>query len=409
MNNAPRAPLGAQFRWYFAAVGVSGLGDGVRVTALPLLTATLTRSPLAIAAVAAAQGLPWLLFSLPAGALVDRWDRSRVVVIVNGARAGLATALAVGAGLGAASVPLLAVVAFGLTTGETFVDAATRAALPAVVPPDRLESANGRLFAAETGAVQLAGPPLGSALFAVAQTVPFAMDAASFAAGAFCFRRVRVPRPAPRDPSSLRSEMAEGARWLWSHRVLRALALPLLVMNLASEAVFAVFVLFALQDLHVGRSLYGLLFVAYAVGGLAGAAVAARLRDRIGDGPAIVGSVALFGAPFLVLAASPDGYVAGAMMLLLGLAEGVWGVLTMSLRQAVIPDRLLGRVLTVFRLLGWGSLSLGAALGGVAADVFGLRAPIWAAGVAILLAAVVVAPVLTTTALRQARTARRPE
>ncbi len=397
------ASLGAQFRWYFAAVGVSGVGDGLRVTALPLLTATLTSSPLAIAAVAAAQGLPWLLFSLPAGALVDRWDRGRVVVIVNSARAGLAAVLAVLTGLGQASVPLLAAVAFGLTTGETFVDAATRAVLPAVVPADRLESANGRLSVAETGSVQLVGPPLGSALFAVSRTVPFALDAASFAASALCFGRLRLPPPVIRDAPSLRHEMAEGARWLWTHRVLRTLALPLLVMNLASEAVFAVFVLFALRDLHVGRSVYGLLFVAYAAGGLAGGATAARLRNRIGDGPAIVGSVALFGAPFLVMAGATDGYLAGAMMLLIGIGEGVWGVLTMSLRQAAIPDRLLGRVLNVFRLLGWGSLALGAVIGGVTAHAFGLRAPIYATGVVILLVAVLVAPVLTTTALRRTR------
>lgn len=392
------------FRWYFAAVATSGIGDGLRVTAMPLLTATLTRSPLAIATVAAAQGLPWLLFSLPAGALVDRWDRRRVVLIVNSARAVLVAVLAILTGLGQASVPLLAVVAFGLTVGETFVEAATRAVLPTVVPPDRLESANGRLFAAETGSTQLVGPPLGSALFVVSRAVPFALDAVSFAVSVFCFGRLRVPRPAPGVTPGLRHEMAEGARWLWTHRLLRTLALPLLVTNLASEAVFAVFVLFALQDLHVGRSVYGLLFVAYAVGGLAGSALAARLRDRIGDGPAIVGSVVLFGAPFLVMAASTDGYLAGAMMLLLGIGEGVWGVLTMSLRQAAIPDRLLGRVLNVFRLLGWGSLSLGAAIGGITADVFGLRAPMFAAGIVILLAAVVVAPVLTTTALRQART-----
>jgi MFS family permease len=394
---------GAQFRWYFAAVGVSGVGDGLRVTALPLLTVTLTSSPLAIAAVAAAQGLPWLLFSLPAGALVDRWDRGRVVVIVNSARAGLAAVLAVLTGLGQASVPLLAAVAFGLTTGETLVDAATRAVLPAVVPTDRLESANGRLFVAETGSVQLIGPPLGSALFAVSRTVPFALDAASFAASVLCFSRLRLPRPATRDAPNLRHEMAEGARWLWTHWVLRTLAVPLLVMNLASEAVFAVFVLFALRDLHVGKSVYGLLFVAYVVGGMAGSATAARLRNRIGDGPAIVGSVALFGAPFLIMAGATDGYLTAGMMLLIGIGEGVWGVLTMSLRQTAIPDRLLGRVLNVFRLLGWGSLALGAVIGGVTAHAFGLRVPIYAAGVVILLVAVLVAPVLTTAALRQTR------
>jgi len=401
------APLGGLFRWYFAGTGASGAGDGIRLTALPLLAASLTRSPLAVAAVAAAQGLPWLLFSLPAGALVDRWDRRRVFVIVNIARAVLAAGLATAVGLGDASVALLAGAAFGFTAGETFADPAARALLPAVVPGGRLEAANGLLFAAQTGSEQFAGPPLGSALFAFRHAVPFALDAASFVAGAVCFHRVRVTRQ-PGDEmagqASLRQQMTEGVRWLAGHRLLRALALPLLVMNLASEAVFAIFVLFAVGDLHVRKSVYGLLFVAYALGGLAGAAIAARLRDQIGDGPAIVGSVVFFGFPFVIMAVISDGYLAGALMLLLGLGEGVWGVLTMSLRQAIIPERLRGRVLNVFRLVGWGSLSVGAVIGGVTAQAFGLRAPIATAGVLILLSAAVAAPAVKTSAIRQART-----
>jgi MFS family permease len=378
----------------------------MRLTALPLLTAALTRSPLAVSAVAAAQGLPWLLFSLPAGALVDRWDRRRVVLVVNAARAVLAGLLALVVAVGVARVWLLAVAAFGLTFGETLADAATRAVLPAVVDRDRLESANGRLFAAETATTQFAGPPVGSALFALRHTVPFAVDAASFAAAVVLFRRVQLPVAAAQHPVTrhrLWHEVGEGLRWLLEHRVLRALLAPLLIMNLVSEAVFAIFVLFALQDLHVGTAAYGLLFVAYAAGGLIGSTLATRLRNLVGDGPAILGSIVLFGAPFLVLAATSNAYLAGAMMVVSGLGEGAWGVLTMSLRQAVIPDHLLGRVLSAFRFVGWGSLSLGAVLGGVAAHAFGLRAPIIAAGVIILVTAAATTPFLSTTAIQHAR------
>jgi MFS family permease len=174
-------------------------------------------------------------------------------------------------------------------------------------------------------------------------------------------------------------------------------------MNLASEAVFAIFVLFALQDLHVGKSFYGLLFVVYAVGALVGSAGATRIRDGVGDGPAVFGAIVLFGAPFLVMGISSNGYAVAGTMLVIGAGEAVWGVLTISLRQAVIPSHLLGRVLNVFRLAGWGSLSLGAVIGGGVAHAFGLRVPIMAAGCLILLSAAAAGPALTTRRIQAAR------
>jgi MFS family permease len=201
----------------------------------------------------------------------------------------------------------------------------------------------------------------------------------------------------------LPTEIAEGLRWLRNHRVLRALAVLLMFSSVLSETLFAVFVLFARQVLHVPAAGYGLLFAVYAVGGLAGSAVAARLRNRIGDGPAILASVVFFGLPMIGLRLLRDYWIAGLLMGVMGAAEGTWTVLTVSLRQALIPDQLLGRVLSAFRLIGWGGLALGALGGGLLADMFGLRAVALVAGTVITVSAVFGVPVLNTEAIQRAR------
>jgi MFS family permease len=309
-----------------AATWVSSAGDGVRMVALPLLAASVAADPLSVAFVAAAHGLPWLLFTLPAGAFVDRWDRRRVLVMVNLVRGGLVAALTISVALHLVSIAMLCAVAFALTTAETLADSAAPALLPALVDNAALESANSRLSAAYITTTQFAGPPLGSALFALQRTAPFALDALSFVGGACLIgtitggrnvvaRTVRTTR--------LRTEIAEGLRWLLRHRVLRTLAVLLMFSSLFSEALFAVFVLFATHVLRVPAVGYGLLFAVYALGGLVGSAVAARVRNRIGDGPAVLASVVLFGAPMVGLGLFPDYRIAGLLMAAMGAAEAM--------------------------------------------------------------------------------------
>jgi len=389
-----------------AATWVSSAGDGVRTVALPLLAATLTADPLSVAFVAAAQGLPWLLFTLPAGALVDRWERRRVLVMVNLVRGGLVAVLEISVAVHMVSIAMLCVVAFALTTAETLADSAAPALLPALVDNADLEKANSRLSVAYITTTQFAGPPLGSALFALRRAVPFALDAVSFLGAAWLVGGIKgnVNPARPVKPTSrLRTEIAEGLRWLWNHRLLRTLAVLLMFSSVFSEALFAVFVLFARQVLHVPAAGYGLLFAVYALGGLAGSSLAVRLRNRIGDGTAVLASVVFFGAPMVGLGLFPDYRIAGLLMVGMGAAEGVWAVLTVSLRQALIPDRLLGRALSAFRLVGWGGLVLGALGGGLLADTLGLRTVAIVAGSVIVISAVFAAPVLTTAAIQQAR------
>lgn len=376
------------------------------MTAFPLLTASISRSPAAVAAVAVAQGLPWLLFSLPVGAMVDRWDRRTVIVRVNAVRAVLVGGLAVALALDLVSLALLALVAFLMTAAEIVSDTASQALLPAVVPTTDLERANGRLYAVQNATIQFVGPPLGGLLFAVQRTVPFALDALSFVWAVIFLRRLP---PMPRAASSgqprrrLRTEIAEGLRFLAARPVLRGLAIAVFAGNVFIEGFYAVFVLFALQEIGVGPTGYGLLFAVFALGGISGSAVAVPVKRLLGDGPAILAGSGLSGLPLLALGLFPTVPVAAGALFLTGAAEGVWQVLTASLRQAVIPDRLLGRVLGAFRLTGRGAMFLGAAGAGALAEVAGLRAPAVAAGIGIPLTALALTGLLSTASIQRAR------
>jgi len=404
-----RRPLGRDYRRLWTAAGISTLGDGVREAALPLLAASLTRSPGAVAAVAFAGSLPWLLFSLVSGALVDRADRRRVMWQVDSARALVMLGLATAVVFDATSIALLVIVAFVLGTGETLFDNAAQALMPAVAPRARLEEANSRLYAVQITSQEFVGPPIGSLLFAAAMAAPFFLDAGSFVAGAALVLGIRSgrrsPRPEPGERRSLRTEIAEGLRWLWRHRLLRTIALMLGTWNLLTTASGAVFVLFATEDLHVSTAGFGLLFSAGAVGSIVGSLFATRILRRVGSGRAMLAAVVISGLAYFVVALTSNAYLVGAMGAIGGFLAIVWNVITVSLRQAIIPDELLGRVNSVYRFLGWGMMPIGAAIGGVVASAFGLRATYWIGGAVLLAMALLTFRTVNNRAIAAARAA----
>jgi len=402
-----RRPLGAHYRRLWTAAGVSTLGDGVREAALPLLAASLTRDPGTVAAVAFAGRLPWLLFSLVSGALVDRMDRRRVMWMVDSGRAVVMTGLAAAVLFDATSILLLVVVAFVLGTGETLFDNAAQSFLPSVAERDQLEEANSRLFAAQITSQEFVGPPVGSLLFAASMAAPFFLDAGSFVVAVALVLGIRTDRRAPRATDGVRtrlsSEIGEGLRWLWRHRLLRTLALMLGTWNLLTTASGAVFVLFATEDLHVSTAGYGLLFSAGAVGSIAGSVLATRIIRGVGPGRALVAATIINGLAYFVVAVTSNAYLVGAMGAVGGLIGAVWNVITVSLRQAIIPDELLGRVNSVYRFVGWGMMPMGAALGGVVASALGLRATYWIGGAVLLAMALVTFRSVSDRAIAEAR------
>ncbi|MEO3852208.1 MFS transporter [Streptomyces sp. B8F3] len=391
--------LGADFRRLWLSSAVSNLGDGVRLTALPLLAAAVTRDPVAVAAVSVAAEVPWLLVSLPAGALADRVDRRGLMVAVQLVRMSLAALLTATVLADRSSIAVLCAFVFLLGIGEVVFDAAAPTLLPRIVPREQLTRGNARLFGVELGANEFAGPPLGGFLFRVGQAVPFVLDAVSFAASAALLSRLRGtfrPERAPDADSStagLLREIGEGFRWLWRHPVIRTLSVVVTFMNLARAMTMAVFVLYALETLHLSAVGYGVLSSAVAVGAVAGSWAAGRIRPAAA-GPSLVAAVLGHGLTTVAMGATSHPWVAGASSAGFGFATMTWSVLTAAVRQTVVPDRLLGRISSVHRFLSWGSLPLGSLLGGVVAATYGLRVPFVAGGAAVVLAALVAARTL---------------
>lgn len=407
MPSSEKSSLGPNYHKLWVASAVSNLGDGVRLTALPLLAATLTREPALIAGIDFASRLPWFLFALLAGAVVDRVDRRRAMGIANILRALVVGGLALAIALGNSPLVLLYVVAFLLGCAETIFDNAGQAIVPSLVRKDQLERANGRMYAAEMITNQFAGPPLGAFLFVTAASSPFFLDSASFLIAALLILSFqgtfRAPREVAAAPATIRADVVEGLRWLWNHRLLRTLALMLGTWNAVNTGAFAIFVLFALEILEVGEVGYGILSATFVVGSVSGSLSGSVISRRLGSGTTLIMSVIAGAVSSLVIALTSDPYVVGGMFAVQGFLVMVWNVITVSLRQTIIPDRLLGRVNSVYRLFGWGSMPLGAALGGFLGTVFGLRAPFFVMAAVLALMTILALPVVNNRTISEAR------
>lgn len=368
---------------------LSNLADGVLKVSLPLVALDLTRSPVLIAGLTFAFTLPWLLFALPAGVVVDRVDRRLLMVGANLARAGL-----VACALLADSLWLLYAVAVGVGVAETLYDTAAQSVVPRLVARTELPRANGRLYAAELTANELVGPPLAGFLVAasaLALGAPAAVWVVAAVVLLFLRGSFRAERPLGR--TTVRADVVAGLRFVWRDRVLRRCAVGVGVFNFAGAAREAVLVLYATTAMGLSARGFGLLLGAFAAGSLLGSLVAARVHRRFAARRillvAFVGAAALIGVPTL----TADPYAVGAAFLVSGAAVVVANVVVVSMRQAVTPDALLGRVTSGFRVVGWGAKPLGAIAGGVLAQVLGVRAVFAVVG---LFAVVVLAAVMSS-------------
>ena len=423
--------LGTSYRKLFAASTISNLGDGVSLIAYPWLASAITRNPILIALVAVAQRLPWLLFTLPAGVITDRSDRQKLMVGANVLRAVLTgvVAFAVFSRRGVLPAPddvdqvvstewLLYLVIIAATlllgVGEVLYDNSAQTFLPAIVETDDLEKANGQLYSAELVANQFAGPPLAGLLLAIGFALPFVIDAGSFAASAaLVFSIVALPRskPDPADRRPWRVEAAEGFRWLWHHDLLRTLAITLGLLNMLGNVGMAVFVLFSQEVLGTSTTQFAILSTAGAFGGVLGGWVASRVSRRIGSGPSLALTVVSAGVCSIGVGLVSSWPIAFVFLFVEMFFAVLWNVITVSLRQTIIPDRLLGRVNSVYRFFGWGAIPLGALIGGaLAAGLDGplsrewaLRASLIVPGIGFFFVAIYALPRLTTAKMDAAR------
>lgn len=398
-----RKPLGRNFSKLLAASAISNIGDGVLSAAFPLVVASITRDPVLVAGATVAQTLPWFVLALVSGALVDRMDRRRVMIITDAIRAILIAALGLAVATDAINLPIIYLVAFGLGTAETFFDTSAEAFLPALVSRKQLETANGRIQGVEWVGNAFAGPPLGALLFGITASLPFLFDAGTFLVAAILIALIAGSFKAERtDHRPLREEITSGLRWLFHQKVLRTLAIMAGVTNLFVMGVISIFVLFAQDILQVSDAGYGVLLGTLGVGGLAGAILAPRFIPVIGPGTTIQAVVVLQSALILVFGLNSNPWLAGLMMAIFGFLIVGWNVVSVTLRQTLTPDALRGRVSSAARMVSWGSQPLGAVMGGLIAGAFGLRAPYFVAAAAWLVMAFVTAPIVNNRTIRHA-------
>jgi MFS family permease len=386
--------MSGRFAKLWTASTLSALGTGLTVVAAPLYVSARTSNALIVSATTGVAMLPWLLFALPAGVLVDRVDRRRLMVAVDWARTAAMGVLAVAILGGWSSIVLLDLVLFLINTGETAFEPAAQSMVPAVVPRDQLERANGWLVGGLTLSRYMIAGPLGGFMFVVAASIPFFANAGTYAASAVLvglvggtYRATRPGRAGGGGGAGVRAEVAEGLRWLLRQRMLRTMAILIGLLNITLAAATAVLVLLAKERLHVGSVGYGALFTCMAVGSLLGSAVGDRVIRRVTATWTIRIGLLVEALTHLTLALATNVYVVGVVMAAFGIHAALWTIVGTSLRQRLTPAHMLGRVSSANLFISAGGEVAGALLGGALAGAFGITAPYWVGFVVALIVA----------------------
>jgi len=428
-------PLGRSYIKLWTATAISNLGDGITMVAYPWLASAVTRSPILIASAGFASRLPWLIFTLHAGVLTDRFDRRKLIVGMDFLRGVLTVIVGLVVYLNQDSLPslndlsqltdlatnwplyftlLFTSFLFGLA--EVLRDNSAQTLLPSVVNKENLEKANSRMWSAEALTNSFIGPPIGSLLIGIAIFLPFFFDAASFFIAVALIASLTgtfkpIASDSPREKINFKVEIKEGFSWLWAHPLLRPMAIILGCMNGIGTMVGAVFILFAQEVLHTSVFAFALLGTAGAVGGTIGGILAPKISSKFGSGPSL--ALALGGAPIgsLIVGFTTSWQVVWVVVVFESFVGILWNTITVSLRQSIIPTNLLGRVNSVYRFFAWGSIPIGMFLGGALVNGIAhfdsretaLRAPYFIAFVLGLLLWAMAAPRLTTARIEQAR------
>jgi MFS family permease len=390
-------PLGGRFAKLWTASTASALGSGMATIAAPLYVAAHTKSPLLVSATTGVAWLPWLLFALPGGVLVDRVDRRRLMVLIDWSRVAALGVLSAALAGGWSSIALLDAVLFVINTGEVVFRSASQAMVPAVVPRERLERANGWLIGGTTLMGSMIAGPLGGYLFVLSVSAPFFVNTGTYAvsavlvglvAGTYRAASRSVGDDGRQDQPRIRTELLEGLRWLAHQRLLRTMAVLIGMLNVTLTAATAVLVLLVKERLHMGSVGYGALFSCMAAGGILGSVFGDRLIRAVTATWTIRIGLLIEAGMHLALATSRSPYVIGVMFFAFGVHGSLWMIVGTSLRQRLTPPEMLGRVGATTLFIAAGGNCIGAIIGGALAARFGITAPYWVGfGVAVIVSA----------------------
>jgi MFS family permease len=364
----------------WSATSFSNLGDGLYQIVFPLLAIRLTTSPSLVAGVSLMLSLPWLIFALQAGSIVDRFDRRKVMVWVTGLRVFVLFTLTLSIITNFASIPLLYLAALLMGIGETLVDTALTSIVPSVISKDRLSWANAKISAAQTITNTFIGPPLAGYLAGMSFALATGSSTFMYAIAALALISMRGVFHVSADenrPTEKRGwdHITEGIRFLWKNRLIRDLTLFTASMNIFWAGWGALFVLYAVKPgpMGLGEFEYGLLLTVMAVGGLLGSLFCERIEKFLGTRNALVldfiGTIALVGIPAL----TTNAFAVGVSAFLAGFGASVWVILVSSIRQRIVPSNLLGRVYSASRFISWGVGPVGVGLAALIAEIWSIR------------------------------------
>ncbi len=394
------AALGPRFTRLWAAFTATNLADGLSLTAFPLLAIELTDDARLIALVTVFRFVPFVLVGLPAGVLLDRFDRRRIAVIAQLGRGAAVGGLAVATAADRASVLLLVATAFAVGVGEVLTDGGLPALVRELVRVDQLEVANGRFSATQTVSNIFVGPPLGALLFQLRPALPFAVSVGLFVGATVLLARIPgrfLASSAGDEPASdgngsgdaegwlrrLVTEISVGLQYVWRHPVLRPMAFTVMAFSFVGQATNAVFVVLVTERFGIGGIGFGVLISLQGAVAVAMSVVVARLIGRVGHSGSMRFAVITFTASSLLFGFTTAVALAALASLVKGLADPAWNVVTNTVRQRLVPDEVFGRMMTAYLFIAWSMNPVGAFAGGVIAERWGAE---W---VSVLAAAVV--------------------
>jgi len=426
--------LPSSYTKLFVASAFSNLGTGVSMVAYPWIASSLTRSPLLLSLIGLMASLPWLIVSLPGGVLIDRFPRRKIIVLTDVFRGFVTVAVAVVIWANQNSIHVvksvtnlsvvnthvllycvMLVATFLLESAAVIGNSASQTFIPMIVDKEELERANGRLWTAESLTSSFMGPPLASLLLGLSVFAPLAFDGASFffSAGLIgAISRIMIkPQAKSEKVPNFRAELKEGLTWLWRHDFLRPLAMILGSLNFVGAIYNAVFILFAQEDLHTTVFTFGLLMTGVALGGTLGGLLSAKIIKKCGR--SLILTLTILGMPvtFIATAFSTRWEIVWFFSGLEMFFAILWNVVTVSMRQEIIPDHLLGRVNSAYRFFALGTQPIGALVGGLTVTFCShvlsrgtaLRSPMIVAAALGLVLATYALPHLTTAKIDAAR------
>jgi MFS family permease len=389
---SPRPSLirNANFQKLWTAETISVFGSQISALAIPLTAALILKvEPFAFAMLGTIEFLPFILFTLPAGAWVDRLRRRPILISGDLGRALALVTIPIAYALGVLTIWQLYVVGFVTGTLTVFFDVANQSYLPSIVERDELVEGNSKLQISQSAA-QIGGPGIAGFLVSIFQA-PFAilLDALSFVVSAFFVFLIRRPEPpvvhhldeSGRPKASIVQEVREGLRFVLGHRSLRAISAATATSNLFGNVLFSIYLLYAVNELHLSAATIGVVFAIGNVGTLGGAVLANRIAGWLGLGPTIIGSIFLGSFSGVLIAVAPPGDAAIGFLIAAGVVGGiaqmVYNITQVSYRQAICPPRMQGRMNATVRFLVWGPIPVGSIVGGILGSTIGLHGTIW--------------------------------